>query len=92
MTRGKAAGEDGITVNLFKDGGDIMLEKLADLYTQCLMTTSLPESVKNANIILIHKKGDVKELKNDRPISLLSVLYKIFPKIMYSRTRETRLQ
>ena len=32
MTRGNAPGEDGITVDLIKDGGDIMLEKLAALY------------------------------------------------------------
>ena len=89
MTRGKAAGEDGITVDLIKDGGDIMLEKLAALYTQCLTTSSVPESWKNANIILIHKKGDVKELKNYRPISLLSVLYKIFTKIISNRIRAT---
>ncbi|XP_049267523.1 probable RNA-directed DNA polymerase from transposon BS [Rhipicephalus sanguineus] len=77
MQRGKAAGEDQITSDLLKDGGEIMLEKLATLYTKCLSTGRIPESWRNANIILIHKKGDVKDLKNYRPISLLSVVYKV---------------
>ena len=74
MKGGKAPGEDQITADLLKDGREIVLEKLANLYTQCLMTAMVPESWKNANIILIHKKGDMKDLKNYRPISLLSVV------------------
>ncbi|MCJ3464047.1 reverse transcriptase family protein, partial [Klebsiella pneumoniae] len=85
MQAGKAPGEDQITAELLKDGGQIILEKLASLYTQCLMTASIPESWKNANIILIHKKGDTKDLKNYRPISLLSVVYKVFTKVITNR-------
>lgn len=63
MKRGKAAGNDGIAVDLLKDGGNIILEKLAKL--------KIPVAWKNVNIILIHKKEDAKDLKNYRPISLL---------------------
>ena len=89
MQRGKAAGEDQVTSDLLKDGGEIMLEKLATLYTKCLSTGRIPESWKNANIILIHKKGDVKDLKNYRPISLLSVVYKLFTKVIANRINTT---
>ena len=89
MQRGKAPGEDQITADLLKDGGQIVLEKLANLYTQCLMTASVPESWKNANIILIHKKGDMKDLKNYRPISLLSVAYKVLTKVIANRISAT---
>lgn len=52
---GKAPGEDHISADLLKDGGKIVLGKLANLYTQSLLTASAPEW-KNANIITIHEK------------------------------------
>uniref|UniRef100_A0A6G5AC50 Putative endonuclease-reverse transcriptase n=1 Tax=Rhipicephalus microplus TaxID=6941 RepID=A0A6G5AC50_RHIMP len=89
MHRGKAAGEDRVTSDLLKDEGQIVLEKLATLFTRCLLTGKVPESWKNAIIILIHKKGDDKDLKNYRPISLLSVVYKLFTKVIASRVKKT---
>ena len=83
--RGKASGRDNITIDEIKDAGDIALEKLAKLYTKCLENRNVPRAWKIANIILIHKKGDVKDLKNYRPISLLSVVYKLFTKIITTR-------
>ncbi|WP_265430092.1 RNA-directed DNA polymerase, partial [Klebsiella pneumoniae] len=85
MKRGKAAGDDGITVDLLKEGGDIVLEKLTVLFSECLRTLKVPVAWKNANIILIHKKGDNKDLKNYRPISLLSFIYKLFTKVIVNR-------
>lgn len=90
MSRRNMAGEDGIAVDFIKYGGDITLKKLATLYTQCLRTSSVPDTWKNTNTILIDKKGSIKELKNYRPISLLSVLYRIFTKVIFNKIREKR--
>jgi hypothetical protein len=40
-----------------------------------------PDSLKISKIIPIFKGGDVGYVKNDRPISLLSVVSKVFEKI-----------
>lgn len=77
LKREKAAKPDGTTAGLLKDGGDIVLEKLAKLFSECLRTSTQ----KNGNIILIHKKKDAKDLKNPRSVSLLLVVYKLLTKI-----------
>lgn len=56
MQKGKATGKDKVTMDLLKDGGEIVLEKLATLYTKCLLSKMVQESWKIANIILIYKK------------------------------------
>ena len=89
MKRGKAPGEDGISIDLIKDAGDIAIVKLAELFTKCLREGKTPKAWKNTIIILIHKKGDTKDLKNYRPISLLSVIYKLFTKVITNRIADT---
>ena len=38
--------------------------------------------------MLLHKNGDREDLKNDRPICLLSHLYKLFTKVIVIRLSE----
>ncbi|XP_063957603.1 craniofacial development protein 2-like [Lytechinus pictus] len=56
MKRGKAPGSDEVLVDVLKDGGDVILEQLAKLFTLCLVKTQTPDSWNNAIIILIHTK------------------------------------
>ena len=62
MNRSKA-GEDGISIHLLKDAANFLLDKLAVLCTKCLQTCSVPRDQKNATIILIYKKGNIKDKK-----------------------------
>ena len=44
-----------------------------------------PEEWKKVKINVIHKKGDVENVSNYRPICSLPVLYKLFSTILYGR-------
>jgi hypothetical protein len=45
----------------------------------------LPESVKTARVIPLHKKGNKNDVTNYRPISNLSVFSKVYEKCILSR-------
>ena len=63
----------------------VLIDLLHELYNNIGITGNMPESQRNAIIVLLFKKGDHRLLKNWRPVSLLNVDYKILSKIMTNR-------
>ena len=74
-SKGKAAGPDGIDIDIIKEGGQLIYHILTKLFNICLSKHQVPKIWKESELILIHKKGSMKDLKNYRPISLLSHIY-----------------
>ncbi|KAK6761527.1 hypothetical protein RB195_022555 [Necator americanus] len=54
-----------------------------------LQKERIPDQWKTSRTVLIHKKSDREDLRNYRPICLLSVLYKVFTKIILTRISRT---
>ena len=63
---------------------------LANLYTKCLPERRTPTAWKNAKMVIIFKKGTMKDLENYRPICLLSNIYEVFTKVLKKVREDTR--
>lgn len=85
MKNGKCPGEDRITTEMLKFGGNILEGYIKKLFNQCLCEGTIPKCWLEAEVILLYKKGDSTNIENYRPISLLSHLYKLFTKVITNR-------
>ena len=74
----KATGPDGISPKLLKFAGQSVTAPLTVIFNQRLRETSVPSTWKCARIKTTHKKGDITERENYRPLSILSVPSKIW--------------
>ncbi|KAI3369188.1 hypothetical protein L3Q82_026138, partial [Scortum barcoo] len=91
LKSGKAPGIDGLPVDFYKSFWSVLGEDLLEVFNDCLERGRLPLSCRRAVITLLPKKGDLQELKNWRPVSLLCTDYKIMSKVLASRLREVAL-
>ena len=89
LKRNKAPGNDNITADILKDGGEPIVQMFTNMFNRCLSEGKLQNSWENASVILIHKKGDTADIKNYRPISLLPITYKVFSQVILHRMLHT---
>ena len=86
LSCGKTPGPDGLTLEFFICFWNLLGSLLLRVYNECFRDGDLPDSMKASVTRLIYKKkGDIKDLKNWRPISLLNVDYKICSKAIALR-------
>jgi hypothetical protein len=83
-----AAGMDGINNCFIKKFWHLLRIPLHRYTTCCHRKGSLTQSFRTASIKLIPKKGDCTKIKNWRPISLLSCLYKVVSRALNNRLKE----
>lgn len=89
LKREKTPGPDGITNEDLKALPAETIEILKLLFNKILSEENIPEQWKCATITLIHKKGNRDEMKNYRPIGLISTIYKLFTTIIKERITGT---
>ena len=59
-----------------------MYEALSIIFDKSLSTGIFSDNWKSAIVVPVHKKGDIYDLINYRPISLLPVISKVFKRLV----------
>jgi endonuclease/exonuclease/phosphatase (EEP) superfamily protein YafD len=80
-----SAGFDEISNKVLKECKHELLPTLVKLINQALEEGKFPTNLKLAKVIYLSKGGELKDVSNWRPISLLSCVGKIFEKVINKR-------
>ena len=70
---------------IFKKFINVLSSVICDLFNESIVEGSFPDCLKVARVIPVYKADDRCEVSNYRPISTLSVLSKLFERLMYKR-------
>lgn len=83
---GKTPGPDGLPYEIYRLFGDLLSPYMLKMFTQALNDGCLPQTLNEAIITVLPKKGkDTKEVGGYRPISLLNVDQKVLAKTLANR-------
>ncbi len=83
----KSLGIDGISIKLLKAAGDIVLDSLGTIFNLSLQTAIYPDDWKLAKVSPIFKDGVKTECGNYRPISVISIIAKLFEKLVCNQLK-----
>ncbi|KAG1510472.1 hypothetical protein G6F53_006656 [Rhizopus delemar] len=83
LPRKKAPGVDHLTIEMLAPLTEILTPILVYLFQLCWRWSYTPLSWRVAQVIPIHKKGQITDPGNFRPISLTSIFRKILEKCLY---------
>jgi hypothetical protein len=85
MNRDKAPGPDGFSLAFFQDCWDVIKSDLMGVFQDFYTHSKFVKSINATFLALIPKKAGATDLKDFRPISLVSGLYKIIAKVLANR-------
>ena len=86
LKTGKSPDSNGIRAEDIKACDDETREMVRQLFNEIIKRNNFtPEEWKKVKIKVIHKKGDVENVSNYRPICALPAMYKLFSTILYGR-------
>ena len=85
LATNKSPGIDGLPVEFYRRFWTLVADDLMDVYREVLSSGRLGASQRTGVIRLLYKKGDRCDLRNWRPITLLTTDYKILAKALPTR-------
>ena len=84
----KATQKCDISTNIIKKNYDIFSEFLFANFNEIILTSLFPEHLKCSDIKLVFKKDFWNGKRNYKPVSILSIISKIYERLLYKQ-RET---
>ena len=88
MNNNKTPGMDGIKTEILKNGGEKMIDLLEQVI-QSVQESEVPQDWRDAIPVSLYKKGVKSDCNNFRGISLLSIVGKLFSRIILNRLVHT---
>ena len=85
LCRSKATGLDNISAKIVRECADLISVSLCDLFNKSLVSGIFPDDWKCARVTPLFKEGEPSDLNNYRPISVISVIAKVFERIVYDQ-------
>ena len=84
----KATQSTDIPTKLIKENSDIFGDFIFGNFNNCVSNSIFPNSLKNAIITPVHKKGAKTSKDNYRPVSILSNISKIYERLLFKQISE----
>ena len=81
LDKSKAVGLDDISARLIRECADLICSPLCVIFNQSLRLGIFPDDWRNAQVTPLFKQGEQNDLNNYRPISVISVVAKLFERI-----------
>ena len=85
MNAKKSTGHDGLCPKILTLPAAAMATQLITLFNYCIRASTLPSDWKMSNVTPVHKKDEVTNKNNYRPVSVLPAISKLFEKVMFDQ-------
>ena len=88
LASGSASGKDGIPAEELKCCKETFITELHEILCLCWSEDEVPQDMRDANVVTLYKnKGDRSDCNNYRCISLLSIVGKVFARVLLKRLK-----
>ena len=81
----KATGLDEIPARLITDGSSVIAKHLIHIVNLFITTGNIPDGLKVARVVPLYKKKSETNVENYRPMSVLSIISKVFEKVVFNQ-------